>query len=177
MFLLGGATTGLWLASTGLVRLQRSFVLSLAGSCSFCGKAREDVHALVGTAGHATRICDECIWLCWEILGEEAGQAPPQPAPPRAEDEQFQHSVGEVLERFAAEAELESWRNDVLLGDLRRALEARARRLSRMDDFCCSVCGAPRKDVAKLISGPRVFICDGCVGDATAVVSHVLRAV
>jgi ATP-dependent protease Clp ATPase subunit len=42
-------------------------------------------------------------------------------------------------------------------------------------DFQCSFCGAHRADVAKLISGPRVFICDRCVGDATAVVAHVLR--
>lgn len=180
MFLLGGATTGLWLASTGLVRLQRSFVLSLAGSCSFCGKAREEVHALVGTIGHATKICDDCVEMCCDILGEEVGQLPPREArvdaPPSVEDEQFQQSVGEVLQRFEVQAELEAWRSDVLLGDLRRALEARARRLSR-DDFCCSFCSASRKDVAKLISGPRVFICDACVGDATAVVSHVLRAV
>ena len=161
------------------MRLERSFVLSLAGSCSFCGKAREEVHALVGTAGHATKICDECIGLCCEILDEEVGQAPPRDAraypPPSVEDEQFEQSVGEVLQRFAAQAELESWRNDVLLGDLRHALEARARR-RLLDEFSCSFCGASRKDVVKLISGPRVFICDGCVGDATAVVSHVLRA-
>jgi hypothetical protein len=35
---------------------------------------------------------------------------------------------------------------------------------------------AARRDVAKLISGPLVFICDGCVGDAAAVASHVLRS-
>jgi hypothetical protein len=31
-------------------------------------------------------------------------------------------------------------------------------------DFCCSFCGKPRRQVAVLISGPRVFICDECVG-------------
>jgi len=64
MFLLGGATAGLWLASTGLVRLERNFMLSIAGSCSFCGKDRREARALVGTAGHATKICDECVDLC-----------------------------------------------------------------------------------------------------------------
>ena len=33
-----------------------------------------------------------------------------------------------------------------------------------MDDFHCSFCGKRRKEVRKLISGPRVFICDECVG-------------
>jgi ATP-dependent Clp protease ATP-binding subunit ClpX len=33
----------------------------------------------------------------------------------------------------------------------------------RMDDFHCSFCGKRRREVRKLISGPRVFICDECV--------------
>ena len=68
----------LWLASTGVVRLERTFVMSLAGSCAFCGKDRAEVHALVGTAGHASRICDECVGLCCEIIGEEVGLQSPR---------------------------------------------------------------------------------------------------
>lgn len=32
-----------------------------------------------------------------------------------------------------------------------------------MDDFHCSFCGKRRREVLKLISGPRVFICNECV--------------
>jgi ATP-dependent protease Clp ATPase subunit len=32
-----------------------------------------------------------------------------------------------------------------------------------MDDFHCSFCGKRRGEVGKLISGPRVFICNECV--------------
>ena len=32
-----------------------------------------------------------------------------------------------------------------------------------MDEFHCSFCGKQRREVRKLISGPRVFICDECV--------------
>ena len=32
-----------------------------------------------------------------------------------------------------------------------------------MDDFHCSFCGKRRREVRKLISGPRVYICDECV--------------
>ena len=35
--------------------------------------------------------------------------------------------------------------------------------LTGMDDFHCSFCGKRRREVRKLISGPRVFICDECV--------------
>lgn len=179
MFLLGGAASGLWLASTGLVRLERTFVMSLAGSCSFCGKDRAEVNALVGTAGHASRICDECVALCCEIIGEEVGLQSPRElhadAAPSFDDEAFQSHVGEVLRRLAEERE--SSRTDSLMNDLRRSLEPSLEppRKTRMRQFQCSFCGALRRDVVKLISGPRAFICDRCVAEATAVVSHVLR--
>ena len=32
-----------------------------------------------------------------------------------------------------------------------------------MEEFHCSFCGKQRREVRKLISGPRVFICDQCV--------------
>lgn len=38
--------------------------------CSFCGKAQEQVKRLV--AGPGVYICDECITLCSDIIGEEA---------------------------------------------------------------------------------------------------------
>ena len=38
--------------------------------CSFCGKAQEQVKRLV--AGPGVYICDECITLCNEIIGDEA---------------------------------------------------------------------------------------------------------
>ena len=31
------------------------------------------------------------------------------------------------------------------------------------DDFHCSFCGKRRREVRKLVSGPRVFICNECV--------------
>ena len=32
------------------------------------------------------------------------------------------------------------------------------------DNFFCSFCGKRRSEVRRLVSGPRVFICDECVG-------------
>jgi len=37
--------------------------------CSFCGKNQKEVKKLI--AGPAVYICDECIQLCSEIIGEE----------------------------------------------------------------------------------------------------------
>jgi hypothetical protein len=43
--------------------------------CSFCGKTRPQVHALVATPTHEDHepptICDECLGLCGEILSEQ----------------------------------------------------------------------------------------------------------
>ncbi|HQH28934.1 MAG TPA: ATP-dependent Clp protease ATP-binding subunit ClpX, partial [Oligoflexia bacterium] len=42
--------------------------------CSFCGKTQDDVRKLV--AGPNVYICDECIELCNDILGEELDDGP-----------------------------------------------------------------------------------------------------
>jgi len=133
------------------------------------------VNALVGTAGHSTTICDECLDLCWDIIGHGVGIQSPQDGhryvQPSFEDEAFQQRVGEILQRLAAEREAS--RSDALLNDLRRSLDTDRR--ASLEQFRCSFCGADSRDVAKMISGPRVYICDTCIGEATAVVSHVLR--
>lgn len=170
LFLLGGAATGLWLASTGLVRLERNFVLKLAGSCSFCGKDRTEVRVLVGTLGRECRICDECLGLCCDILGERDFDTLSYTAPP-FEDERFHDELAGILHTLAAERE--AARKEMLLDDLRRSFDAAPR--TPLREFHCSFCDASRSEVAKLISGPRVFICETCIGDAAGVVAHVLR--
>ena len=38
-------------------------------NCSFCGKNKDEVQILIAAPG--TFICDECVDLCNEILGEK----------------------------------------------------------------------------------------------------------
>jgi ATP-dependent Clp protease ATP-binding subunit ClpX len=45
-----------------------------------------------------------------------------------------------------------------MLERLRTLAAVRTRRLR------CSFCGKPEESARKLIAGPRVFICDACVG-------------
>jgi len=40
--------------------------------CSFCGKTQDAVQKLVG--GSTTRICDECLDLCRDIVSEHHSQ-------------------------------------------------------------------------------------------------------
>jgi ATP-dependent protease Clp ATPase subunit len=42
--------------------------------CSFCGKSEKDVRKLV--AGPAAHICEECVDLCIDLLGEELSKKP-----------------------------------------------------------------------------------------------------
>ncbi|MGC1358571.1 MAG: ClpX C4-type zinc finger protein, partial [Xanthobacteraceae bacterium] len=37
--------------------------------CSFCGKSQHEVRKLI--AGPTVFICDECVELCMDIIGEE----------------------------------------------------------------------------------------------------------
>ena len=49
--------------------------------CSFCGKAQDQVAKLV--AGQGVYICNECVGLCNDIMGIEAGGVlPPDSARP-----------------------------------------------------------------------------------------------
>src|SRR5271155_5070004 len=36
----------------------------------------------------------------------------------------------------------------------------------RTRDMVCTFCGRPPSEISKLISGPNVFICDGCIAGA-----------
>jgi ATP-dependent Clp protease ATP-binding subunit ClpX len=37
--------------------------------CSFCGKSQQELRKLI--AGPAAHICNECVELCMDIIGEE----------------------------------------------------------------------------------------------------------
>ena len=173
LFLMGSAAPGLWLAGSGLLSLQRRFVVALGGTCSFCGKDGTEIRALAGVTGRRYRICEGCVGLCCDILGEapaiviEDADAR-QPAPGAAEP--ITDGLDDLLRGLeSAQTDL-----DAAMAEVRRRLDGE--RLRGESDFCCSFCDARRREVAKLISGPRVFICDACVGDAAGIVSHVVHA-
>ncbi len=44
--------------------------------------------------------------------------------------------------------------------------------MSDMDDLSCSFCGKSRREVRKLISGPKVFICDECVALCNEIIAR-----
>jgi hypothetical protein len=173
-----GAAPGLWLAGAGLLTLQRRFVVALGGACSFCGKDGSEVSALAGITGRSDRICDGCLRLCWDILTEhglvvvedaDARTAPAVPSEATVQDELQELLRGLDLRQGEPSADLSA-----LMADLQRRLDGERR--ARPLDFSCSFCDALRRDVPKLISGPRVFICEGCVGDATGLLSQVVQA-
>ena len=170
MLLLGGAATGVWLASTGLVRLERRFTIALGGRCSFCGKDRVEVETLFGRRGIPEKICNECVGLCLDIMREEVEhlmQAAHERSIPAEPDDD---TVADTLRELAAAQH--SRHADELVNRVRRSLFAER---SRFREFHCSFCARARHEVAKLISGPRVFICDNCVGDAVGI-SGIARA-
>jgi hypothetical protein len=183
LFVLGSTTAGIWLASAGLVRFERSFVVMHAGPCSFCGKTGHEIQLLVGVSGRAPRICDECLGMCLDIIDEERQLARIPLAQLRSEQERLW--AAELTER-RTQFEAECQHLEPLSGpereDHRRALvEAAlaapcAEPAPVIDHFRCSFCDAARPEVLKLVSGPRVFLCDRCAVEAIGLLAHVLRA-
>ena len=147
-------------------------------TCCFCGKREGEVRQLL--AGPPTLfICDECVELATDIIAEVdkaevlVNQGPPPWDP--SEDELKE------LERIGREiGEGERWWMPVIVqvpgraGGIEGKLtvsEARPvagrvvdpKRETRELTPACSFCGKGQHQVAKLIAGPSVYICNECV--------------
>ena len=123
----------------------RAAFKAVEGRCSFCGADRRGPGRLVTTEGFIF-ICDPCLGLCVSVLaGERSGETP-------ASELDGEHVVTVVSEVLAKSA----------------AGPARANNGPGDESqlFYCMFCRRSRDQVAQLISGPRVFICETCVGDA-----------
>jgi ATP-dependent protease Clp ATPase subunit len=103
--------------------------------CSFCGKRRHEVRRLV--SGPRVFICNECVALCRDIIG---------PRPPPVDEPR-------TPERTTADLPAQP-----LLDDEDVTAETKP-----PDDRHCSFCRKDKADVARLVSGPSVYICNECV--------------
>lgn len=106
-------------------------------SCSFCGKRRSEVRKLV--SGPRVFICNECAVRCREMIGPRA---------PRIVDD------AATLERTTEDlpAQPPSGDDDDVTAERRPP-----------DSTHCSFCGRQKSEVATLIAGPTVHICNECV--------------
>jgi hypothetical protein len=59
--------------STPIARIEQVGDEPGAGPCSFCAKPRNRVAAMA--SARTTRICNECLGLCDEIVREELGES------------------------------------------------------------------------------------------------------
>jgi ATP-dependent protease Clp ATPase subunit len=105
--------------------------------CSFCGKRRREVLKLV--SGPRVFICNECVERCREVIGPRAA---------RAADGR-DASARTTIDEMPAEPPRDD--EDV-------TAESKP-----PGDGHCSFCGKPKTDVATLVSGPRIYICNECV--------------
>lgn len=111
--------------------------------CSFCGKAENEVQKLVG--GQTAFICDECLVLCNDIIGEPTDHGTPdEPVPPAIEEPAVSEKRKRVTEQVG------------------RLLSAVASPRPHATPSC-SFCGEGQDGGRKLVAGPTVFICEECV--------------
>ena len=164
--------TGIWLVGTGMVRLPDTVVFAMSGSCSFCGKEAREIFGLAGVTYRNVRICDECINLCLEIIVEETDikfslLAWAEPDADRLDEGiNDPELLAQLVRRLAA-----GERGNRLINTLAKAIarSADASNVPERSGFLeCSFCDKPQDEAMKLIAGPTAYICDGCVGDAGA---------
>jgi ClpX C4-type zinc finger len=175
--LIGAAAPGLWLEGTGLIQLPKRMVISISGQCSFCGKASREVFGLAGVMSRPTRICNECIDICLEILSDDLHLHPPPPAPPPDE-----HLVSDEIS-VAFDFEPIGLARGTRMPQTRAELEAfieQARKLldqsetkprRRDNELSCSFCDRKQAETGRLIAGAQSYICDVCIFDAAALIS------
>ena len=162
----GGGIAGIWLVGTGFVPLQPVMVFAMSGSCSFCGKEAKEIFGLAGITHRNSRICNECIELCFDILAEEVGNPEFDPAMTEAGSQLF-----EDLQRRVAFSERGDPFVEALaasLSQLEEILKNPSTPTPQVAELMCSFCDKHHDNVAKLIAGPTDYICDGCIGDAGA---------
>jgi len=102
--------------------------------CSFCGKRRREVRKLI--SGPRVFICNECVVLCREIIG------PPPPV-----------DASKPPERTTADLPAQPLPDD----------EDVTAEKKPPDEMHCSFCGKLKTEVARLVTGPTLYICDQCV--------------
>ena len=103
--------------------------------CSFCGKRRIEVGKLI--SGPRVFICNECVTRCRQILG------------PRL-----------IIEEASTDPERTT--EDLPAQPMSDDEEITAER-KPPDEHHCSFCGTLKTDVARLVAGPTVYICNECV--------------
>jgi len=175
--LIGAAIPGLWLYGSGLIQLPRRMVIDISGRCSFCGKYAREVFGLAGVTSRPTRVCNECIDICLEILRDDLLLNAPRPPLPERElllnPEALltrEDPLAKLLRRAQqprSGAELQATLNHIreLLGA--PAVERRADH----GELACSFCDRKMEESKRLIAGPYTYICDICIGDAAALIS------
>jgi ATP-dependent protease Clp ATPase subunit len=147
--------------------------LRAAGWCNFCGKRSQEVFGLAGIAERGVSICDECASLCLDIIGEDVRADQLRASPPvgswTAPDDldALLKNASELMEMNATEV-ADAIAEELEQGRVRRNSEPDGWR-SRNMNLHCSFCDKSQREVAKLIAGPTVYVCDVCVGDVAAV--------
>jgi hypothetical protein len=172
IFLIGAAAPGLWFEGTGLILLPKRMVIDISGRCSFCGKAGKEVFGLAGVLGRTARVCNKCIDICFDIIGE----APPPPPPP---DEYLVSDESSAAFEFEPIGLARNTMSPLTTAEVEDLIEQERKPLDKLDPRpwrrndvpSCSFCDRTHHEALKLIAGPSVCICDICVGDAAALIS------
>ncbi|MEO0601730.1 MAG: ClpX C4-type zinc finger protein [Myxococcota bacterium] len=148
------SVAGLVVPTAGLVPVPAPVLRDIAGQCSFCREIGAE-HFMFGMPGSWARLCRACVAICTDMLDKEGVPEPPVTfeAEPWTPPPEWRTSL--------ARAGFRPGDIDALTPnappDRHRGLE-------------CSFCGRRQRDAVAIIAGPRVYVCDPCVGGAQRLV-------
>lgn len=156
--------------ATSVVRFDESTTPTVAeDACSFCSSPRREVDRLLAAPG-GRFICGSCVERATAVVAGAVDDGAPLVA-----SEQPCSFCGRTGNSAASNAEATVTICDRCVAASQRIVspdgaEPKGGR-RREIPMRCSFCNASQREVAKLIAGPNVYVCNDCVVTATEVVA------
>lgn len=177
----GASIPVVWIPGTGMFQIPRSVLVAMVGECTFCDRQGDEVFGAVGVTGSQERICDACVRVCRDVLPETPRERNLHPEMSDLIYSKWTHKKGHPFEvamkDLVARTSGGQCVGDCLMDELADVLESLRRKAGSpaaasadgglwSSEQSCAFCGISRNQANKLIAGPDLFICDGCIEDA-----------
>lgn len=149
-------------------------------ACSFCGSPRRELDKLLAGPGPVF-VCDACVRRAARVCGGDGTDTAPMRHVPAEDDATCSFcgngsAVGGAMAEHVAGQPRICAKCTATCEKLLRDDKPDRPMIRRNSRIRCSFCNISQADTRRLIAGPGVYICEGCVGAVRTVVDSAQPA-